>query len=85
MEGQSEVVYDVPDVDVQDSEMDDITLAFTIDATRGRLLRVESSSNGVYQELALQNPQGKSLILIKTFCRFCFSILGLDIYYQRSC
>ncbi|XP_033624263.1 neurexin-4-like [Asterias rubens] len=58
MEGQSEVVYDVPDVDVQDSEMDDITLAFTTDATRGRLLRVESSSNGVYQELALQNPQG---------------------------
>ena len=61
MDRQSQVTYDVPAADVQDSELDTITLAFTTNAARGRLLRVESSSSGSYEELALTNPLGMYL------------------------
>ncbi|XP_038044067.1 neurexin-4-like [Patiria miniata] len=58
MESGSEVTYKVPIADVQDSEMDVITLAFTTDNARGRLLRVENSQSESFEEIAIQNPEG---------------------------
>ncbi|XP_022086867.1 neurexin-4-like [Acanthaster planci] len=58
MESGSQVTYDIPAIDVQDSEVDIITLAFTTEIARGRLLRVENSLSGTFEEIAIRNPEG---------------------------